>query len=96
MEEKKFGRGRKKGTVKKVSYIKDPILGIYSIEVSDHEFNVMEEGKDKPVAFCATLEGSLRNITKRAILNKEKTYTIKEYLGEYRELLTNIKQIINE
>lgn len=92
----KFGRGRRKGEVKKISHIVDPILGKFRIEVSKEEFNVIEEGKDKPIAHCASLEGALRHIIKKNILDSEKTFTISGYINEYRETLNKLKEALNE
>jgi hypothetical protein len=91
MEKKQ--RGRQAGSVKSITTIKDPILGKYYIEIEQDSFNVCEEGKQSPLAFCSSLPNALKNISKRLIVDKEITLTIKGYINELNQVFNQLTTI---
>lgn len=92
---KGFGRGRIAGVTKVITKIEDPLLGKYHIEVGDESYNVMEEGKKNPLGYYTSLTNALKKIAKLGI-EKKATYTIQEYINEYKNLIEQTKHLINE
>lgn len=82
MELEKKSKGRQLGSTKSVTTIKDPILGKYYIENDEDSFNICEEGKQTPLAFCTTFVGALKSIAKRMLVDKCSTLTVREYINE--------------
>lgn len=86
-------RGRVSGQVKAKVTIKDPLLGKYHIEVDDHSFNVWEEGKTDANAYCTTLGGALAKVCKYQIIAKQNTMDLKQYMAEFKTVLTQLQTI---
>ena len=94
-EEVKGKRGRKPGVTKTVTTIKDPSLGNYHIEIMEkHQFNIMEKGKEHPIAYCTSLEGALKNICKQTLFNTDETMTIKEYIKQFKDEFDKIHEAL--
>ena len=96
-EEVKGKRGRKAGVTKTVITLKDPSLGKYHIEIEEKtSYNVMETGREKPLAYCSSLEGALRNVTRQKLFNTDETMTIKEYITQIRDEFDKIHKALAE
>jgi len=92
--EPKSKRGRQTGSIKSITTIKDPILGKYHIECEQDSFNICEEGKQSPLAFCTTLSSALKNISKRIIVDKGNTLTIKGYINELNQTFNQLETVV--
>ena len=78
-------RGRKAGVTKQITTIKDPALGKFHIEIENRtSFNVMEEGSDKPVAFCSNLPSAIKRIAHDGLFTTNDSLTLKEYINSYK------------
>ncbi len=92
MEGKKT-RGRQAGQTKAVTVIKDPLLGKYHIENSESSFDVIQEGKNQPIAHCTDFGRALFKIAKCHIVDSQKTLTIKEYVNELKTIQESFSAI---
>lgn len=79
--------------------IMDPVLSPYKIVVTENSFNVVDIERpqgaiaDNPYAYCTSLENALIKITKLKSL-KGKTYSLSDYINEYKNTLEEIKKVV--
>jgi len=91
---KPFGAGRPKGT-DNITYIKDPLLGKYHIVIKDNIFEVSQTSsvaKEKNMGYFTTLGGALGKIAKLQTNEKYKTFSLKEYIDEYKLIVNTLNQ----
>ena len=93
-------KGRQKGSTKKTSTISDPLLGDYKIIFDEESYNLIlndpKTSTEKVVGYYTNLEYLLKRVTKNQMAEKDKTYTIKEYITEFETILNNFKNLIND
>lgn len=79
--------------------ISDKVLEPYKIIATKHSYNVVDsvrpEGAiaDNPYAYCTSLENALLKIA-RLKTTKNKTYLLKEYIDEYRQIIQELKDTV--
>lgn len=89
-------RGRQAGDKAQVTIIKDPLLGKYYIEIKDKSaFNVMKEGEVKVVAHCSNFPSAVKRILLEGSFSKSETFTIKEYIQEFKDIFSKLNQSLN-
>ena len=92
-------KGRQKGTIKKRSMIEDPSMGNYKIIIDEDSYNLVfiepETKNEKIIGYYTQLSNALKKIVKDQVLEKQPTYTIKEYITELETTLNNLKNLIN-
>jgi len=92
-------KGRQKGTIKKRSMIEDPAMGNYKIIIDEDSYNLVftepETKNEKIIGYYTQLSNALKKIVKDQVLEKQPTYTIKEYITELETTLNNLKNLIN-
>lgn len=96
MTEPKRGPGRKKGDAKTV-LIRDAVLEPFYINVQDKSFNVFKEGDANGYCYCTTLSNALDNIVKFQLAlagEKDKTYSLSEYIEQYQKATQTISSKI--
>lgn len=92
-------KGRKKGSTKKTSIISDPLIEGYKIIVDEESYNLVqidsETKKEKVLGYYTQLPNALKRIAKDQVIDRQPTYTLKEYLNELETTLNNLKTLIN-
>lgn len=97
MSDKFNGRqGRQKGQTKDVVTIKDPLFPDYEIQEDTNCYAlIFVKGDNKTtVGYYSSLIGALHRLIKNDLVDKKGTYTLKEYIDEYKKLTENFKQAI--
>lgn len=92
MELKK--RGRTLGQTKLISKIESPSLGKFHIELNEDGYNLMEKDNINPIGYFLNITGCIKKTSELLVLNG-KTYTLNEYSNEYKNILKQLKQLIN-
>jgi len=87
-------RGRQKGQTKKCTYIEDPLLGKYKIQIDEHSVNPMLKEGDKPLAYCNSVRGALKYIVKQQLVDKQSTLSLRGYITEINTMYKDIEKLI--
>jgi len=92
-------RGRKKGSIKKITSIIDPLLGNYKILIDSNCYNLIyidpKTKNEQTIGYYTQLNNALKKIVKEQTIKKKETYSLQEYLLELENTLNNLKQLIN-
>lgn len=97
MSDKFNGRqGRQKGQTKDVVIIKDPSFPDYEIHQDSNCYSLILVKNDNrtTVGYYSSLVGTLQRLVKNSLVEKKSTYSLKEYIEEYKNLTENFKQAI--
>lgn len=87
-------RGRKAGPTSK-PLIKDPLLDPFYIQVEDGSFTVLKEGEAIAWGFYHSLSTALEKIAKfKLASNKEKIFSLTEYIQSYEKSIDKLLQTI--
>ena len=76
-------KGRQKGQTKAKSIISDPLISPYKITVEEDQY-VLLDSKNIPQGYYSSLDGAINKVSKNVIANKKETYTLSEYIKEYK------------
>lgn len=93
-EKKSFGRV--KGQTKSQSIISDALLAPYEIQVDEYSFTVVDSNKPTN-GFCGSftnLSSAINKIVQFQVASKRETYSLSEFMTEYKETKNNIKQLL--
>jgi hypothetical protein len=92
-------KGRQKGSIKKTSTISDPLLGDYKIVFDENSYNLIftepNTQKEKVIGYYSQLPSALRRVAKDQVIEKQTTYTLKEYLKELESTTNQLKTLMN-
>jgi hypothetical protein len=90
-------KGRKKGSIKQVTSIIDPLLGDYKILIDSNCYNLVyinpETKNEQNIGYYTQLNNALKRIVKEQTIKKKETYSLQEYLLELENTLNNLKQL---
>jgi hypothetical protein len=87
-------RGRKKGqTSESKSFIVDPAIKPFKIRIGEESYDVIRGDAPQPETFHVHLSSALEYIARQKT-SKNKTFTIAEFLKEYKELKTIISDAV--
>jgi hypothetical protein len=95
-EEKRKPFGRVKGQTKSQSIISDELIAPYEIQIDDYSFTVVDATKPTS-GFCGsftTLSGAVDKIVQYKIASKRETYSLSNFINDYKETKNNIKQLL--
>jgi len=89
-------RGRQAGQKKQEIRIIDPTLGDYQIAKDEHGYAVIDVSgpMEKKVMFPSTFGNCLKHIATALLMDRQKQYTIKEYLNTYQQILNTFNNIV--
>jgi hypothetical protein len=93
-EKKSFGRV--KGQTKSQSIISDALLAPYEIQVDEYSFTVVDSNKPTN-GFCGSftnLSSAINKIVQFQVASRRETYSLNEFMTEYKETKNNIKQLL--
>jgi len=93
-EKKSFGRV--KGQTKSQSIISDALLAPYEIQVDEYSFTVVDSNKPTN-GFCGSftnLSSAINKIVQFQVASRRETYSLSEFMTEYKETKNNIKQLL--
>lgn len=95
METVKKQRGRKKGEkMEPKAMIIDPVLDPFQIKVEESSFTVVKNNEVQPWGYYTTLSNALRSVAKFKLgLDKNKTFTLDEYISRHENA---VKEITNK
>jgi hypothetical protein len=85
-------RGRQTGQTKRMSIIKDKAITPYEIHIDDEQYILVDSIKQKPIGYFTELNGIIKKITQMNIVNKNETFTLKEFLTEYNNIKNELTQ----
>lgn len=85
-------KGRQKGQTKRMSIIKDKAITPYEIHIDDEQYILVDSIKQKPMGYFTELNGIIKKITQMNIVNKNETFTLKEFLTEYNNIKNELTQ----
>ena len=85
-------KGRQKGQTKRMSIIKDKAITPYEIHIDDEQYILVDSIKQKPIGYFTELNGIIKKITQMNIVNKNETFTLKEFLTEYNNIKNELTQ----
>jgi hypothetical protein len=85
-------RGRQIGQTKRMSIIKDKAITPYEIHIDDEQYILVDSIKQKPIGYFTELNGIIKKITQMNIVNKNETFTLKEFLTEYNNIKNELTQ----
>ena len=85
-------KGRQKGQTKRMSIIKDKVKTPYEIHIDDEQYILVDSIKQKPMGYFTELNGIIKKITQMNIVNKNETFTLKEFLTEYNNIKNELTQ----
>jgi hypothetical protein len=92
-------KGRQKGSIKKTSTISDPLLGDYKIVFDENSYNLIftepDTHKEKVIGYYSQLPSALKRVAKDQVIEKQSTYTLKEYLKELESTINQLKTLMN-
>jgi hypothetical protein len=92
-------KGRQKGSIKKTSTISDPLLGDYKIVFDENSYNLIftepDTQKEKVIGYYSQLPSALKRVAKDQVIEKQSTYTLKEYLKELESTINQLKTLMN-
>jgi hypothetical protein len=88
----KIMKGRQKGQTKRMSIIKDKAITPYEIHIDDEQYILVDSIKQKPMGYFTELNGIIKKITQMNIVNKNETFTLKEFLTEYNNIKNELTQ----
>ena len=91
-EKKSFGRV--KGQTKSQSIISAALLAPYEIQVDEYSFTVVDSNKPTN-GFCGSftnLSSAINKIVQFQVASRRETYSLNEFMTEYKETKNNIKQ----
>jgi hypothetical protein len=88
-------RGRQKGQTKDLVVIKDEAIAPYEIHIDQSCYILVEPGYNDTmtsIGYFTSLSSALNRIARYKMVSENKTYTIKQYIKEYEQL---IEKLIN-
>lgn len=91
-----MGRGRQKGQTKDVITIKDPLFEKYEIQEDSNCYILVENTESGPtvVGYYTTLGNAVDKLAHGFLINKSGTYTLEEYVKEYKKIVNEFKQAL--
>lgn len=97
MENKtKKSKGRPSGSAN-TTVIRDKSISPYIIYIEDNQsvlVKIKDDGNEETYGYFSTLAGAMQKIAKLKTINN-KTYSLKEYIDEYNNNLTEFLKIVN-
>ena len=85
-------KGRQKGQTKAKSIISDPLIAPYKITVEEDQY-VLLDSKNIPQGYYNSLDGAINKVSKNVIANKKETYTLSEYIKEYKLIKNQLEGV---
>lgn len=92
-------KGRPEGSGNNKLLIDDQLISPYKVnyDLNNNSYNLLEEGKNSPIGYFNSLGGALRSVAQKLVAKKafdaDKTYTIKEYIQEQKEILNQLNNL---
>ncbi len=96
MSEEKKSFGRVKGQTKSQSIIADKLLAPYEIQVDEYSYTVIDSTKTGN-NFCGSftsLSNAMDKIIQYQIASKKQSYSLNEFINEYSDTKTQIKNAL--
>jgi hypothetical protein len=96
MSEEKKSFGRVKGQTKSQSIISDELLTPYEIQIDEYSYTVVDSTKPTN-GFCGSftnLGSAINKVIQFKVASKRNTYSLSEFMNEYKETKENIKNLL--
>jgi len=87
-----MSRGRAKGQTKNCVYIEDALLGNYKIQVDESCYIPMKKEDNKALGYYTHLHSVIKFIVKQNLVSQEATFTLNEYIEQYKEIFNELTQ----
>lgn len=97
METEKKQRGRKAGDVKEYTIIKDDSMKPYIILIDENNYILQKVSSDGTAAnygYFSSLVSAIDKIVRLNMANKAKTFTLREYLDEYKKEVEKLNKLL--
>ena len=85
-------KGRQKGQTKAKSVINDAAIAPYKILIEEDQY-VLLDSKNIPQGYYNSLDGAINKVSRNVIANKKETYTLSEYIKEYKLIKNQLEGV---
>jgi hypothetical protein len=97
MSEEKRTFGRVKGQTKSQSIISDALIAPYEIQVDEYSYTVVDATKPTSgfMGSFTELSSAVNKIIQYQIASKKQNYSLNEFINEYSNTKTQIKNLLS-